>query len=150
MSKPLIVKNTITINAPVSKVWDVLTNPQQTVKYMFGCKVITDYQPGHPIIWQGTHEGHDTVYVTGTMVNYKLEKLFAYTVFDPFSTYEDTPANHLTVTYTLTPHNDSTVLEVTQGDYTQVPDGQPRYDQAIAEGGWDSIIGAIKNVAEEA
>lgn len=33
MQKPLIVKNSITINAPASKVWDALTNPEQTKKY---------------------------------------------------------------------------------------------------------------------
>ena len=145
----LIVRNIITINAPAGKVWDVLTNPEQTPKYMFGCKIITDYQPGHPIIWQGTHEGHDTVYVTGHVVTYKLNQLFAYTVFDPFSTYENTEANHLTVTYTLVESDGSTQLEVTQGDYTLVPDGEVRYEKAIEEGGWSSILDAIKKVSEE-
>lgn len=149
MNIPLIVKNTIIINSPIARVWDVLTNPEQTPKYMFGCTVITDYQPGHPIIWQGTHEGHDTVYVTGHVVTYKLNHLFAYTVFDPFSTYENTPANHLTVTYTLAENNEETTLEITQGDYTLVPDGEARYEEALEEGGWSSILEAIKKVAEE-
>ncbi len=32
MSKPLIVENSITINAPAGKVWDALVNPEQTKK----------------------------------------------------------------------------------------------------------------------
>ncbi|MFD1256055.1 SRPBCC domain-containing protein [Mucilaginibacter terrae] len=149
MSNPLIVKNTIIINTPVTKVWDVLTNPEQTPKYMFGCKIITDYQPGNPILWQATHEGNDTVYVSGHVITYKLHQLFAYTVFDPFSTYENIPENHLTVTYSLTNKNGETSLDITQGDYTWVPDGEARYEKAIEEGGWSSILEAIKKVAEE-
>jgi len=46
MKQPLLIKNTIVINAPASKVWDALVNPEQTKKYMFGCETICDWQPG--------------------------------------------------------------------------------------------------------
>ena len=34
----LTVRNKIVIHASASKVWDALTNPEQTKKYMFGAK----------------------------------------------------------------------------------------------------------------
>jgi uncharacterized protein YndB with AHSA1/START domain len=36
MSNKLIVKSEITINAPLQKVWNVLTKPEETKKYMYG------------------------------------------------------------------------------------------------------------------
>ena len=52
-NNPLIAKATITINAPGSKVWEALTNPDLIKQYLFGTKVITDWQVGSPIIYEG-------------------------------------------------------------------------------------------------
>jgi len=41
--KQLIVKKTLEINAPVSKVWDTLTNRDLTSQYMFGCELIMHF-----------------------------------------------------------------------------------------------------------
>jgi uncharacterized protein YndB with AHSA1/START domain len=47
---PLLIKNTITINTPVSKVWGVLINSEQTKKYMFGHEVVSDKEAGSPLL----------------------------------------------------------------------------------------------------
>ena len=65
MNQLLIVKNTITINAPASKVWDALTNPEQTKKYMFGCETVSDWRKGSPLLWKGNYEGKEMALVTG-------------------------------------------------------------------------------------
>jgi uncharacterized protein YndB with AHSA1/START domain len=44
----LFVKNSITINASPAKVWDALTNPEQTRKYMFGCETVSDWKKEVP------------------------------------------------------------------------------------------------------
>jgi uncharacterized protein YndB with AHSA1/START domain len=46
MSKGLIAKASISINAPVGKVWDALTNPEAIKQYMFGTNVISDWKKG--------------------------------------------------------------------------------------------------------
>ena len=51
--KELIIKKSIKINSNSTKVWDVLTNPEHTKEYMFGCEVISDWKIGSPIIWKG-------------------------------------------------------------------------------------------------
>lgn len=76
MSKPLIITNSITINAPAEKVWDALINPEQTKKYMFGCETVSDWKPGSELLWKGHYEGNDMVFVKGKIVAINLEKFY--------------------------------------------------------------------------
>lgn len=149
MPNELVVKNSITINAPTSTVWDLLTNPEQTKKYMFGCETVSDWQPGSPLLWRMEHEGKEMVAVKGHIVEIQPEKRLVYTVFDPNSTMPDIPENYLTVTYELTPEFGQTVLTVTQGDYNTVADGERRYQESYNNGeGWNPILVEIKKVVE--
>ncbi|MGB8193795.1 MAG: SRPBCC domain-containing protein [Chitinophagaceae bacterium] len=145
---PLFVKNSITINAPASVVWDALTNPEQTKKYMFGCETVSDWKEGSPLLWQGSYEGKDMVFVKGIIQKIQAKKYLAYTTIDPNSDVEDKPENYLTVTYELTPENDQTVLTVTQGDYSKVGDGERRYNETVSGGGWQPILDQIKQLVE--
>jgi len=149
MEKPLIVENKIVINAPASKVWDALTNPEQTKKYMFGCETVSDWKKGSPLLWRGTYEGKEVVFVKGNIVEIDPGKLLAYTTFDPLSTMEDIPSNYLTVTYRLEEAKGKTTFSVTQGDYRTVAEGERRYAEAYNNGeGWNPILVEIKKLVE--
>ena len=149
MDRKLIVKNSITINAPPTKIWDALTNPEQTKKYMFGCETVSDWKPGSPLLWRGNYEGREMVFVKGNIVSIEPEKLLAYTTFDPNSTIEDIPENYLTVIYDLSVKNGKTLLTVTQGDYSKIADSERRYNEAYNDGrGWDPILVEIKKLVE--
>lgn len=151
MSETMIVTNSITIDAPAVKVWDALVNPEQTKKYMFGCEPISDWKPGSPLLWQGVFDGKEIIAVKGEVAAIQPGKYLAYTCIDPNSTtIPDIPENYLTVTYDLEEQKGQTVLTVTQGDYAKVAEGQSRYDHAMQEGGWESILVQIKKVAESA
>ena len=101
MKKPLIIKNTIAINAPVSKVWDALVNPEQTKKYMFGCETVSDWEKGSSLEWKMMHEGKELVAVKGIIAEISPAQSLSYTVIDPNSGMPDIPENYLTVTYEL-------------------------------------------------
>jgi len=148
----LIITNTITINSSASKVWDVLTDPQETKKYMFGCETVSDWKVGSPLIWKMMHEGKEFIPVKGTILGIKPNHYLAYTVIDPHNpNIPDIPENYLTVTYELTPENGHTKLTVTQGDYSKVAEGEKRYKDSYNNGeGWNPILVQIKKVAEEA
>lgn len=144
-----IITNHILINATTSRVWDALTNPQQTKKYMFGCEAISDWNIGSSLEWKMDHEGKELVAVTGHIVDIQPGRFLAYTTFDPHSTIENIPANYLTVTYELTTENGQTMLTVTQGDYNTVADGERRYQEAFNNGeGWNPILVEIKKLLE--
>ena len=77
------------------------------------------------------------------------DRFLEYTVIDPNSDIEDIPENYLNVTYTLTPEGDQTRLDVTQGDYDNVADGETRYEHSYNNGeGWMPILKQIKTLAE--
>ncbi|MDJ1468070.1 SRPBCC domain-containing protein [Cytophagaceae bacterium DM2B3-1] len=145
----LIVENSICIDAPVAKVWNLLTNPEQTKKYMHGCEAISDWKVGSSLIWKGVFNGQELVAVTGHIVEIKPENVLSYTTFDPNNTkLEDKPENYLTVSYILHSEEDKTNLVVTQGDFAQVAEGESRYSDAINSGGWGPILQEIKKLAE--
>ena len=151
MKDPLFVKNTITIDAPAAKVWNALTNPEETKKYMFGCETVSDWEEGSPLLWRGNYEGQEMVFVKGNIIRIEPCKFLAYTTIDPNSTIDDTSENYLTVTYELQEENGQTVFNVTQGDYSTVAEGERRYTEAYNGGeGWNPILLEIKKLVETA
>ena len=145
----LTIVSSIICNAPKAAVWDALTNPEQTPKYMFGCEAISDWTPGSPLIWRMEWEGKELIAVKGHIVRIEPETRLDYTVFDPQSTIEDIPENYLTVTYELTETDGKTQLIVTQGDYNTVAEGERRYQESYNGGeGWNPILIQIKELVE--
>jgi len=145
----LVVKSTITINAPSSQVWDVLTNPEKTKIYMFGCETVSDWNVGSELLWEGEYEGKKMVFVKGKIVNIEPNKLLKYTVIDPFAAYPDIPENYLNVTYELSEQDAQTTLTVIQDGFETAAEGEKRYKDTYNNGeGWNPILVQIKEVAE--
>ena len=150
MPTPLLIQNNITIKAPARQVWNALTNPEETKKYMFGCETVSDWQPGSHLLWKGSYEGKEMIFVKGNIVSIQPGKSLVYTVFDPNSTMEDIPENYLTVTYEISEENGQTLLVVTQVDYSIVADGERRYAESYNGGqGWNPILLEIKKILKE-
>jgi uncharacterized protein YndB with AHSA1/START domain len=150
MSKELIITNIIDIRANAAKVWDALTNPEQTKKYMFGCETVSDWKTGSELLWRGSYEGKEMVFVKGKIVEIKPNERLVYTVIDPNNAnIPDIPENYLNVIYSLSEANGQTTLTVTQGDYATVADGEKRYKESYNDGlGWDPILVQIKELVE--
>jgi uncharacterized protein YndB with AHSA1/START domain len=130
-------------------VWDALVNPAKTKQYMFGCETVSDWKVGSPLLWKGEYEGKEMVFVKGDIVELQPEKRLVYTTIDPNSNIDDTSENYLEVTYELQAENGHTVLNVQQGDYAAVAEGERRYEEAFNGGeGWNPILLEIKRLVE--
>jgi uncharacterized protein YndB with AHSA1/START domain len=150
MTKALEVKNEILINGTASQVWDALTNPEKTTVYMFGCKTVSDWKVGSPLLWQMIHEGKDFVPVKGIIIAIEPNKMLKYTVIDPHASYPDIPANYLNVTYQLTEQGAKTLLTVIQDGFEGAAEGEKRYKDVYNNGdGWNPILVQIKKLVEE-
>ena len=149
MEIPKYIDNTIFIQASSDRVWELLTSPTETKKYMFGCETVSDWKVGSKLDWEMLYEGQLMVAVTGKIKAIEPGKSLIYSVFDPNSKMADIPANYLTVSYHLTAENGGTRLDVRQGDYSTVAEGKRRYNEAYNNGeGWNPILVQIKAIAE--
>jgi uncharacterized protein YndB with AHSA1/START domain len=141
----LLIRKSIDVNAPVEILWKILTDTEFIRQYMFGCNAETDWKPGSSLLWRGAADG--VVYVKGHVVDIEPPRHLAYTIFDPNSRLADIPSNYLTMRYDLSERGDGkSILEITQGDFSTVEDGENRYRHSLD--GDDSVLMGIKKLAE--
>ncbi len=145
----LFVEKTIEINAPASKVWNVLTRREYTdqwaLEFTGGAEfhIESDWKLGSPVLWTG-QDG--CVIVQGNVTALEPQKLLRFTVFDvrgekPPVTDEDG------ITYELTEQNGKTLLRLSQGDFSAMADGE-KYRNLSAEI-WDRVLPKVKELAEK-
>jgi uncharacterized protein YndB with AHSA1/START domain len=140
------IRRTVEIEAPADTLWKILTDNEFIPQYMFGCNAETDWKPGSPLLWKGAADGK--LYVKGEVVTFEAPHLFEYTVIDPNNpALADIPENYLTMSFTVIDRGENaSTLEIKQGDFTAVANGEQRYNDTV--GGDDFILIGIKKLAE--
>lgn len=143
MTEPIMVRVTTTIDAPVARVWDALTNAAAIREYMFGTNVTTDWKPGSAIRWRGEWQGR-AYEDKGMVIDAQPGRLLRFTHFSPLSGLPDAPENYHTVTITLAEEPPRTRLSLTQ-------DGSPtEAARKHNEENWNVVLGGLKKLAEGA
>ena len=147
MSK-LFVDQSIEINAPVSKVWEVLTKREHTAQWASefsagsSLSIESDWKSGSPVLWK---DSGSKIIVEGNVTALQPEKLLRFTVFDVRS-----PRPPVTeadgITYQLAEENGKTTLHVLQGDFSAMSDGE-KYRDMSAEV-WRRVLPKVKDLAE--
>jgi uncharacterized protein YndB with AHSA1/START domain len=113
MANKLSVKTGININAPVSKVWQALTDPAMIKEYLFGTNTVSDWKKGSSITYSGEWEGKQYE-DKGEIIDIVPEKLLHTTYFSGMSGKEYKPENYANVIYEVTPQNGSTTVTISQ------------------------------------
>ena len=145
----LKVTNSIDIDAPAKRVWEILTQSKYTKQYMFGCEVISDWKKESTLDWKMQNEGKDFIPVTGKITAIEPFHKLEYTVIDPHAAYPIIPENHLIVENKLEENAGKTRLTVTQSGFEGAAEGQKRYQDVYNNGdGWNPILIEIKKLAE--
>jgi len=147
MSK-LFVDKSIEIDAPASKVWEVLTARGDTSnwapEFSGGSPFLieSDWKPDSPVVWK---DADDKTIVEGNVTALDPPKLLRFTVFDVRS--ERPPVKEEDgITYELSEKDGKTSLHVLQGDFSAIPDGE-KYRDLSAEI-WDRVLLKVKELAE--
>jgi len=132
----------IAINAPLSKVWNGITDPDIITQYMHGTRVHTDWKVGSSIIWKGKWEGK-SYEDKGTILAIEPQTLLKITHWSPLSGTEDKPENYHIVQYELSDNNGATSLVLTQGN-------NPSQEAAdrMANNAWLPVLQKLKTVIE--
>jgi uncharacterized protein YndB with AHSA1/START domain len=141
MNSQFTARATTTINAPVSKVWQALVNPELIKQYLFNTDVISDWKVGSPITYKGEWQGK-TFEDKGEILEIEPEKILKSTHWSPLSGVPDGPENYHTVTYTLSGKGDSTEVMITQ-DNNATED-----EKAHSEKNWQTVLKGMKDLLE--
>lgn len=140
--EPLVYRTEKWLPAPPAKVWELLTTSHYTRQYLFNCGVESDFRVGSRIEF----EDDQRVQVTGTIREIAPPHLLVHTVFDPEMGIPDLPENYLDVRYQLTEQDGGTLLQVSQGDYATVANGEERWSHA--EMGWSHVLNALEQILQ--
>jgi uncharacterized protein YndB with AHSA1/START domain len=136
-----VANATITVNAPIARVWDALVNPEIIKKYMFDTNVISKWTVGSSITWSGMWQGRKYE-DKGVILRLEPRRLIQYTHFSPLSGLPDVPENYHTVTIELSRDGKQTHISLMQ-DHNATEE-EREYSQA----NWKMMLEALKKVVE--
>lgn len=132
MSKYFIEKS-IEINAPVSKVWRVFTDP--TLTRQMGGEYVSDWKVGSSFGWR-TLDGN--MVTNGTIMKIMPEELLQHSLMNSVG------STNSIITYEFNEKKDVTTV-LAQEDFTNpIPDEE----YSDAADGWDTALRALKDTAE--
>ena len=112
------IKCTTTLHAPVERVWQALTEPAIVKQYFFGSELVTNWEVGAPIYFQGEWEGKPYK-DKGVVLEYEANKRLAFSYLSNWSGKEDLPENYLWVCYEVEPTGTGTALTILQTNYDE-------------------------------
>ena len=124
-----------TIAATPEQVWAALTDNDRLGRAMFGSEIVTDWEVGGPIVFQGEFEGK-AFRDEGEVVELDAPRRMRFS-----HRSGDSPVHE--VRFDLEPAGEGTRVTLTQ-------DNNPTAEAAQhAQGNWDAMLGLLKQVVEE-
>jgi uncharacterized protein YndB with AHSA1/START domain len=148
--KKLFVDKSIEIEAPPSKVWAAITDPENTdewaAEFSGGADrfhLESDWKLGSPVLWKGDD---GKVAVEGNVTALEPNKLLRFTVFDKTLMERSAVTDEDGITFEMKKNDGHTTLHVTQGDFSVIKDGQKYRD--MSDEVWDRVLPKVKELAE--
>ena len=142
MTNTLTLNTSISINAPKSKVWMALIDPEQVKKYLFGTTMKSEWKVGSAITFSGVWEGKPYM-DKGTILQIETEKILKYNYWSSFSGTEDKPENYANIVYSLEEKNGETVFSILQ-DGIKTKEARDHSEQ-----NWKMVMNNLKELLEE-
>lgn len=136
-----VATSSVAIDAPASRVWDVITDPAAIKEFMFGADVVTDWTVGGPIVWRGQWEGKDYE-DKGFILEVEPGQRLVHTHYSPLSGDADVPENYHTLTWTIEAQNQGTRLTLAQDN------NATEEAAAHSKSMWDKLVADVKAIAE--
>lgn len=127
--------------APMTKVWQGLTDPEMVKAYFFGTQLKSSWRVGEPITFSGEWDGRQYE-DKGIILDIDPGKFVKYTYWSSMAGTEDKPENYATITYNLTENNGITNLAITQDN---IKDQEAK---AHSEENWVGVFDGLKKLIE--
>lgn len=142
MTKNLIAEASVTVNAPVSTVWEALINPEIIKEYMFGTQVNSEWEEGSTITWKGEWQGKGFE-DEGKILVLEPEKKLQYKHLSARSGPDDEADNYHTVTFTLSEREKGILVSLEQ-DNNKTEEARDH-----SQRNWNMMLQSMKELLEE-
>lgn len=141
---PSVFADAVQINAPVEKVWKVISDPEHMQRWMLDETVEVSYAPtiGAPIIIRGSLHG-DPFENRGNVTVFDPPSRFGYTHLSSISALPDVPESYSTLNFHCVPLAQSTRLTL---EISNFPTASIYHHLAFY---WKVTLHVIKNMAEK-
>ncbi|WP_331722863.1 SRPBCC domain-containing protein [Nocardia sp. NBC_00511] len=133
----------VTVPQQPARVWAALTDPAEIAEYFFGTRVVTDWQVGGDISWQGEWQGKPYE-DRGRVLEVTPTQRLAVTHYSPMTGLPDIPENYHTVTWILTAEPGGTTVTIRQGN------NRAEGEVAESEKTWGMVLDSLKSYLAEA
>jgi uncharacterized protein YndB with AHSA1/START domain len=148
MKDPMIAKKSIEIDAPLSTVWQVITDDKSIVTFMLGMKPLTDCKEGSQLNWIGRHEEQEQNMAKGHILDLKPNERLSYSFFFPGYGHADIPEHYQVIVLRLEKATEEkTILHAQQGDFSVFDEGATYVQHA--NDFWEQAVRKIKELAED-
>ena len=141
MGQDLRTEESITIDAPIEKVWEALTTPELIKRWFFGVDTETDWKEGSPIVHRGEYQGQPYE-DKGTILQIDPPRLLVHSHWSPASGVADAPENYERVSWELTEREGETELTVRESNLAS------EEAKATSERNWRMVLEGLKGLLE--
>lgn len=141
MTEDLRTEDSITIEAPMTRVWEALTTPTLIKRWFFGVDTVTDWSVGSPIVHRGEYQGRPYE-DKGTILEIEPPHRLVHSHWSPVSGLPDEPQSYQRVTWELTEDDGGTELMISE---VNLPSEEAR---TTSEKSWRMALENLKRLLE--
>ncbi|HZA26712.1 MAG TPA: SRPBCC domain-containing protein [Actinomycetota bacterium] len=141
MTHDLRTEQSITIGAPIGKVWEALTTPELIKQWFFGVETETDWAEGSPIIHRGEYQGRPYE-DRGEILEVDPPRLLVHSHWSPVSGLPDVPENYERVAWELREREGETELTIREANLSS------EEARATSEQSWRLVLENLKTLLE--
>jgi uncharacterized protein YndB with AHSA1/START domain len=141
MPDDLRTEDSISIDVPMTRVWEALTTPELIKEWFFGVDTTTDWEAGSPIVHGGEYQGRPYK-DKGIILEIEPPRRRVHSHWSPVSGLPDAPENYQRVTWELTERDGQTELTIKE-------DNLPSEEAKMtSEKSWRMVLENLKRLLE--
>jgi uncharacterized protein YndB with AHSA1/START domain len=141
MTNDLRITDSVTIKAPIERVWEALTTPELIKEWFFGVDTETDWKVGSPIVHRGEYQGRPYE-DKGSILAIEPPRLLEHSHWSPVSGLPDEPGNYQRVTWQLTDRDGNTELTIRE---VNLPSEEAK---ATSEQSWRMVLESLRSLLQ--
>jgi uncharacterized protein YndB with AHSA1/START domain len=141
MGTDLGVRTSVTIDAPIDRVWRAITTPDVIKQWFFGVDTRSEWEPGSELVHTGEWQGRPYE-DKGTILRIQPAMELVHTHWSPMSGRPDEPENYEEVTWSLSERDGETDLTITETNLAS------EEAKAMSEQSWRMVLENLKTLLE--